>query len=262
MQTLGLERVLTATDRLVSWTPRPLRSALERPVSPPRSRGGSAPRAIVRFTLGVSLVMFVLLAGLHLANAVLWSGSHQLLDADDDRSLWSWASIAVESLAAGVLALLAVTSARRGVLAFCAVAVTFFSLDDFVRIHENLGAVFGGLFPHAARAMWPVLYMPLLVALLIQLWRVAEGLDERERGLVRGGLVALVVAVGLEFSTPLIFAIGQDIRSAGYAVEVALEEGFELCGWIWIAGGLAAGLVRRLENPAPGVAPPPFPEAG
>jgi hypothetical protein len=68
------------------------------------------------------------------------------------------------------------------------------------------------------------------------------------RVLVRGGLVALVVAVLLEGGSPLLFALGQGEGSIGYELEVAVEEGLEMTGWLWITGGIAIALVQRLRN--------------
>lgn len=237
-------RFEAATDRLVSWTPAPFERFLTDPLVPPADRAGSAALKVVRFTLRVSLVMVLLLVAVHLVDALVLHPKLPSLDADDDHSVWSWASVGTEFLAAGMLGLFAATSTRSVALQFCAWVVTFLSLDDFIRIHEKLGAEWS-LFPHSVRVLWPVLYLPLLGSLFLLLWRVAQGLERDERALVRAGLLALVVAVGLEFLTPFLFAIGQGHGSLGYETEVAVEEGLELGGWLWIAGGLAAGVLHR-----------------
>jgi hypothetical protein len=126
--------------------------------------------------------------------------------------------------------------------------MAYFSLDDAVLIHEKIAGALD-FFPHSSRIIWPLLYLPLLVGLTIQLWRIAEAQPgPRVRVLVRGGLVALVVAVLLEGGSPLLFALGQGEGSIGYELEVAVEEGLEMTGWLWITGGIAIALVQRLRN--------------
>jgi len=170
--------------------------------------------------------------------------------------VWSWASVISESTAAVFLGLLAAVSTRRRALRFCAGVVLFLSLDDFIRIHERIvhirrhlpGALGESLFPHAVRTLWPVIYLPLLAVLFVLLWRIAQGFATPERVAIRGSLLALVVAVALEVGTPLLFAIGQGDGSPGYEVEVAIEESLELAGWMWIAAGLAMGLLRSIGD--------------
>jgi hypothetical protein len=200
--------------------------------------------SLVRFTVTLSVIAFALLAVTHLVNAPAWRCRFQTLNADDDRSFWSWAGVATESSAARVTGVLAFLSGRRRTLAFCAWVLVFLSLDDFIRIHEKVGSVYSP-FPHAVRDLWPVLYLPLLATLLILLWRVSGDGDEAVRTLVRGGLLALAVAVVLETGTPILFAIGQGHGSPGYETEVALGEGLELSGWMWVTGGLAALMIGR-----------------
>jgi|tagenome__1003787_1003787.scaffolds.fasta_scaffold20445034_1 hypothetical protein len=244
MARMAPERLLTLTDGIVAMVPAPFRALLDRPATSPPTALRSACRRIVAATLVASISLVLLLAVLHLLNALPGDHHHEWLDADNDRSVWSWASVASEAAAAVLLGLLAATSIRPAALAFCAGVVMFLSLDDFIRVHEALGSTYSP-FPHAARSLWPVFYLPLLGVLLVLLWRVAQGFGPVERALLRTGLLALVVAVGLESATPLLFAVGQGHGTAGYEVEVAVEEGLELGGWIWIAGGLAAGLVSR-----------------
>jgi hypothetical protein len=235
---------LTITDSVVSWLPQPVARLVQAPVAPDRVSTTTAARKVLRMTLVLSAIAVTLLVVVHLVNALAWGDRFPDLDADNDTSVWSWASVATESFAAGVLGLLTLTSARSAALRFCTWVVVFLSLDDFIRIHEKIGAEWS-IFPHAARTMWPLIYLPLLASLMVLLWRVAQGLTDTERFLIRAGLLALVVAVCLETLTPLLFAIGQGHGSPGYEIEVAIEESLELGGWMWIAGGLASGLLLR-----------------
>ncbi len=241
---------LAVTDTVVSLLPGPLTRLVQTPVQPERVGAAEAARRLLRCALVVCTLAVALLVVLHLLNALAWGRQFPALDADDDESVWSWASIATESVAAGVLGILTLASRRSPALTFCTWVVCFLSLDDFIRIHEKIGAEWS-VFPHAARTLWPVLYLPLLATLFLLLWRVAQGFTSAEQVLVRAGLLALVVAVGLESLTPLLFAVGQGHGSVGYEVEVAVEESLELGGWVVIAGARASGLVRRLSRDRP-----------
>jgi hypothetical protein len=239
--------LLRSTDRLVGVLPRPLREVLRRPVSSPqRELVEDVTARIAKLTVWVSVVAFVLLAITDLVDVLALDSRIHAFDADLDGGVWTWASVATQAVGAALLALLAMTSVRWRAYAVCSLLMGYFSLDDSVLIHEKIGS---GLdfFPHSARSIWPVLYLPLLVVLTVQLWRIAESQSGPwVRPLVRGGLVALVLAVVLEGGSPLVFAVGQGEGSIGYELEVVIEEGLEMTGWLWITGALAITLVQRL----------------
>jgi hypothetical protein len=243
-----LGRLVPVTDRLVALLPRPLRNLLLRPLtSPPRQQADAVVATVVRWTLLVSAVAFVLLAVTHLVDILALAGRFRAFDADEDGGVWTWASVATQAAGAALLAMMAMSSARRRGYALCSLAVAFLSLDDALLIHERL--MLGGrfdFFPHAGRTIFPLLYLPLLVAVSVGLWRIAEAQDWGwTRVLVRGGLVALAVAIGLEAGSPLLFALGQGDNSVGYELEVAIEEGLEMMGWLWVTGGLSLTVLER-----------------
>lgn len=242
------ERVLHLSDRLVDWTPGPLRELLRRPLSPPETPTGESLRRIVRFTVMLAGAAFLSLLVVHMVNQLAWDDPRVPLDADEDRSGWSWASVAAEAVAGAFLALLATTVVSSKGIKFAAAVMIFLSLDDFIRIHENIGSMVT-LFPHSVRLLWPMIYFPLLAALMIVLWRICEGRAVEVRLLTRSGLLMLAVAVVLEVFTVVLFAADQGHRSYFYELEVGLEEGLELAGWLLIAGGMAAALVDRLGHP-------------
>lgn len=236
------ERIVRATDRLVAWAPRPLRDVLRRPLDTGRTRTRDAVGTVVRITLLLSAAAVVLLVVTHLLNRFALDSRVNAFDADADESAWGWAGVVAESSAALLLGLLAVTSARRRATAAAAFAVAFLSLDDFLALHERISRIGEHLpFSHAGRVVWPLVFLPLFAVVFVLLWRLAEG--ETVRALVRGGLLLLVVAVGLEMGSSLLFAEGEGHGSVAYEAEVAVEEALELAGWTWIAGGLAATLL-------------------
>jgi hypothetical protein len=241
--------LLQATDVLVGVLPRPLRDLLRRPLtSPLRDQPEDVTATVAKVTLWVSVVASVLLAITDLVDVLALDSRIQAFDADLDGGVWTWASVATQAAGAALLALLAIASVRWRAFAVCALIMGYFSLDDAVLIHEKIGSALH-IFPHSGRSIWPLVYLPLLVGLTVQLWRIAEAQRGRwAQPLVRGGLVALVLAVVLEAGSPLLFAVGQGEGSIGYELEVVVEEGLEMTGWLWITGGIAIVLIHRLWN--------------
>ena len=73
---------------------------------------------------------------------------------------------------------------------------------------------------------------------------MASALSERARRLVHGGLALLVLAVALEMASILLVNVGLYRPSTVYELEVTAEEGAELAGWLLIALGMAAMVLR------------------
>jgi hypothetical protein len=178
----------------------------------------------------------------------------ELLLADSDVSVFSWVSVvatAWAALGAGLLSL--VDRARRKLLLFVAAIAAYLSLDDQLGLHERLGDLadraegLAGWEP--ARVLWPILYLPLLAALFAALWKLAETLPRRASRFVLAGLVLLGAAVLLELLSAGIIRAGFDRGSVLYELEVLLEEGAELAGWILIAGAFLSAFVLGLREP-------------
>jgi len=238
-------RLLRFTDWIVRVMPRPLRNLLRRPVTTPGRQLASSTAVVVRLTLLLSVVSFVLLAITHLVDVLALGDRILLFDAEEDGGVWTWASVAAQGGGATLLAMLAAASVRWRTYAWCSVGLAYLSLDDAVRIHEKLGYALS-FFPHGTRLIWPLLYLPLLAMVAVQLWRIADAqAGTAVRALVRGGLLALGVAILLEAETPLLFALNLG-ETVVYEIEVVLEEGLEMLGWIWIGGALAVAVVQTL----------------
>jgi hypothetical protein len=228
------------------------------------------PATVFGAIMWVTVVMVVLQCLLHLLDAAVFDLRIDRLDADNDRSVWSWAGSAAELMAAvGAGLLVVVAPGRWKWLAFLTVVFTFFSMDDSVQVHERLSHVldaFPGGPPIPRRVVWPVLYAPLMLVTYVLTWRLSGAMAGRCRRAVRGGLVMLGLAVVLEFavSTVIIKAgygrIAHDTRvgSMLYEYEVIVEEALELAGWLLIAAALIATgldlLVRRVRTRADALA--------
>jgi len=178
-----------------------------------------------------------------------------MINADSDLSAFAWMSSVTTFGAALLLCLLAIVRPTRAwPLVPLAGAVAFMSLDDMVGLHERVSSLqtTAGPIEHFARIFWPLVFMPLLAATFVGLFAVAAGLRTGPARALLAGLALLVVAIALEMASPILFALGSDHGELAYELEVALEEGAELAGWILVSTGLAAALLTSSPPAARG----------
>jgi hypothetical protein len=206
---------------------------------------------------GVSLAAFafgVLVLG-HLANHALFDGDVWNLNPGTEGNAWTWASSAAV-FAAGFAALVRAVALdeRRAAFAWLAAALMFFSLDDAVEIHEEMGQAVGSRLlesapGYAQNRTWLILYVPLLVYVAVTLWRESTGPHPARRTL-RLGLWLLVAAV----ATEAFGLVTKPIDRRGVAwpdiLRVGVEEGIELAGWIVAAAALTALVYLALVRDA------------
>ena len=198
----------------------------------------------------MALVCVAIQTAVYLPDALLSNHELHLLDADGDFSIWAWgnASTIVVGALAGVLLALTVQRPLVKVYAGIAGTLTFLSLDETVGIHERLTNDLPSLLgvpDYYARAIWPAVYLPLLATVAMLLIVAARRLAPRPARLVRLGLLLLVLAVVAEITSTVLIADGHATGSVPDTVEVAVEEGCELGGWILIASALLAGMTAR-----------------
>jgi hypothetical protein len=177
----------------------------------------------------------------HLTNAFVLDYEIRNMDADADGNALSWASsVAIYTAAVGAFLFSLSASSPRRFVALGAVFV-FFSLDEVAAIHEQVVTVsVRGLDvpTSVGRALWPILYLPLLVFVVITLWRLAASAPDLIRRVFLLGLALLAAAVLAEAMTALWSSEGS--RPLVDDLEVAAEEGAELAGWIFVATAFAA----------------------
>jgi hypothetical protein len=90
-----------------------------------------------------------------------------------------------------------------------------------------------------------LVYLPLLVALSVSVWRLAHGLSSAP--LMRAALGALVAAYAIHiFGLHVVEALGWGTGSWAYQLKVGLKEGAELAGWL-----LLVLVLWRLARVAP-----------
>jgi hypothetical protein len=185
----------------------------------------------------------------HLANRA-WFGTSNL-NADFDGSILTWLSVgAALGCAIFALALAALPRANRIQMALLSAVFGLFAFDDLLALHERAGLratalleVQGGF----ARVLWPALYLPLLVFVLVTLWQLSWRTSATARGSIRLGLLCLVAAVGAEMLWATWHLTRGQIGDWPDTVEVAIEEGLELGGLILIASALAGAAFERVD---------------
>ncbi len=224
-----------------------LRPLLDAPAPPTTEDDDSAVGRILRGAAFLAVAAVLVQSAAHLVDVVAFDLSVNLINVDSDTSAFTWASVVTEATAAAMVLLIAATVAgRRARLLLLSGLLAFFSLDDAVEIHERLSSQAGRFldFPHSSRVFWPLVFLPLLAATFVLLWNLARHPRSPAGRAIRLGLVLLAAAVALEVASPLLLS-GWDHGDLPYELEVVLEEGLELGGWIMIAGGVAAVLVDR-----------------
>lgn len=234
-------RVLDLTDTLAALAPAPLRRLLERPLPGTPDASGRAAPAIASTLAWLALASGVGLAVTQLGQELALGDPVPMLDADEEGNLWAWTHVVALVAVTGSVALHAAQRAAGRALWFAAATLLFLSADEFLEIHGRVADTLV-FFPHAGRIIWPVLYFPLLASLLIVLWRAVEPHGDRARAMVRGGLLLLCVAVLCELASVGVYVVA-DGDGLLYNLEVALEEGAEVAGWLLVAGGFASVVV-------------------
>jgi hypothetical protein len=184
----------------------------------------------------------------HLVGFLAFDSRYGSLDANADLAPFAFASASATLFCGACALLLAATWPRRAVpLALLAAGLAYLSVDDMFAIHERISTrldldLFG--IDDMGRALWPVVYLPLIGACFLMLRFVGSTLRPAPRRLLRLGLALLVVAIALEMFTLLLVNIGIATGNLAYECEVAVEEGAELAGWMLIGVALAATVLR------------------
>jgi hypothetical protein len=199
-------------------------------------------RRIVSTAFLIAAAAAILQSVGHLTNFA-FDADIEALNADGEQNVVSWAS-SMSTFAAGFFLFLPAVAAGaldRVTLALVG-AITFFSLDDALSIHERLAERSIDVLDAEVslqRIVWPIVYLPSLVFVFVMLWRMAQANSGPMGTAIKVGLMLLVAAVVAEVTSALYLGEGDEEAWAN-VVEVTLEEGAELAGWILIAGALAA----------------------
>ena len=209
----------------------------------------STGEALLKLGAWAAIIAVAIQTAAHLVYAYVWPSL--LLNADNDWGTFAWASSVVTFSGALAACVLATLGPERAVKLTLAAILAFFSFDDGVRLHERLSADVGSLIPweHAGRAAGMLVLLPLMAVAFVVLWRLSRAEAGRARGHIRLGLALLVAATLLEaVVSALIRRGGWSGSDLPMVLEVVVEEGAELGGWILIVTGLAAIGIRALTR--------------
>lgn len=198
-------------------------------------------RRIVSTACWIAVAAVILQSATQLTNFAI-EADVDALNADEEHNAFAWAS-SVSTFAAAFF--LFVPAVAAGTLDRLTVAlsasIAFLSLDDALSLHERLAERSVDVLDlefSLQRVVWPVVYLPLLALVFVILLRMAHQHSGWTGTALKAGLLLLAAAILAELTSALYVDDGED--SWPNTLEVTLEEGLELAGWILIAGALAA----------------------
>jgi len=198
----------------------------------------------------VALAAFLIQSVLYVTDVYAFDRSIVLFDLEEG-GLVTWAtSSAAFAVAFLALFLSAVDTQHRTALILLACTVGFISFDDAAFVHERVALRIAAelrLDVTYVQVIWPVLYLPLLVAVAVLLLQLADDTWLVHR-LVVAGLLALATAVALEVVSVALDRAGFDADSWPRVLEITAEEGLELVGWILVATGAAIRMLAVVEG--------------
>lgn len=211
--------------------------------------GEPLPTRILKAAAAFAVVAVAVQTLSELVNALALDYRYYGLDADVENNFWSWASTSVAFACAFVALVLAIVN-RAWALPCGALAVFlgYLSLDDGYKLHERIGSRIAealGLGEFGDRLLQPVFVLPVAAAAFVLLVWIGRRAAPEPRRWLYGALSLLGVALVAEF---IARAAELDPPQTANAIEVAIEEGLELGGWIIIAATLVVVLVEELRS--------------
>lgn len=204
------------------------------------------PQRVIRAGVVVAFALVALQTASQALSHLAFDGGVGQLNVDAEPNAWSWASSSASACTAFVLFLLLLARPERARIpagGLLVVVVALFSADDALQIHERLRYDVLGL-EEGLRVVWPTVYLPWLALVFYLLWNLAAETPEGRRS-CRTGLLMLVAAVACELLSAALVEVGHGRGTGLYDLEVAVEEGLELGGWVLVLTGLTGALLAR-----------------
>jgi hypothetical protein len=214
-----------------------------------RARELPVPDRLLAWGFDVAVAVVVVQTIGQLVDWIATGNDIVLLNADSDQSIYPWIPVAAIYTGALALFLQGLLTPVSGFRRWLPLVLAYLSLDEMVAIHERITSILRRLHINVAHAreIWPVVYLPLMAATAIALWRMSATMVPRATRFIRVGLVFLATAVVLEaLSAQLV-----DAHPTAYQIEVIVEQNLELAGWTLIGAALLSYVVGNLLRATP-----------
>ena len=219
--------------------------------------GGHEQRHLVATGLILAGAAVVLQTCLYVLNVYGLNRAVDLFDLEEG-GLVTWVTSSTTfSAAVLVLILGLIDPARKHRTTALAAGLAFISFDDAVFLHERIASRIAAeldVSDSYIQVIWPLLYLPLLATIAVLLLGLARNTRPAHR-LVVAGLAILAGAVALEVASHALSRADVESDSWLWVLEISLEEGAELVGWVLIAIGAAIRLVAVAETPGGALTP-------
>jgi hypothetical protein len=192
--------------------------------------------------MSVAAIVTLAVIVANLADFELDTPRVSLLNANDQSS-WSHLATAATLAVGAVIAILATLRTERARALWGAVAIVQAVL--FVVEVSSVHVVVD------SHSYGKLIYVPLLAALVVCLWRLAMASDETP--LVRAAIIVLMLSYAVHvFGARVVEALGWGAGSWVYQVKVGFKGGAELGGWLLLVLALAR-LARSSRAPRSGL---------
>ncbi|MDH4341338.1 MAG: hypothetical protein OEW47_13365 [Thermoleophilia bacterium] len=210
-------------------------------------------RHLVTTGVAIASSAVALLSALYLVHVYALDRDTAMFDLEEG-GLVTWASSSA-TFSTGVVALLLsfIDSSQKLRGPAVALGTAFLSFDDANFLHERIGFGITGalnISDSYVQIIWPTLYFPLLVVVAVLLLQLVQDTTMAQR-LIFLGLLALVSGVAMEIAGIALDQAHVDAESWPWTVEIILEEGIELAGWILITTGAAVRLITLAHDHSP-----------
>lgn len=201
---------------------------------------------LLRLAAGLAIVAATVATFGSIANHYLLADAISDLNPELEGNLLTWVTVVATFTGALAAAVHAITfSARRRRFFALAATLGFLSLDDGIRLHERVGDAIG-LFENVET----VIFTPLYAVAFLIIWAYAREVFTRAGILLRLGLMLLLAAVVVDLGSAVTSALEEHGTAWPHAIQLAVEEGLEVSGWILVSATLMTLLCVALVSPA------------
>jgi hypothetical protein len=190
-----------------------------------------------RLAIGLAAVLVAADVSVHLVDVRTLHGRVPALDSDTDVSVFFAVETAVLAFAVGLCLVRAARRIHTARYLALAAGFAFVLVGSRLHLRDKLSA-------------WPVVYLPVLAAIVVLLWTTLPR-EGPARRLAVAAFAVLAASLAIhELAPPLLERIGWGPGSWGYDIKVAFKQALELGGWTLAACSLAVARPSRSQEAA------------